>query len=75
MLCNEQGPEVVFDCAGVAASIKFACLSVRSREAVVKVAKCDKEIPCNPEKLLIGENRLVSAKPNNRNICFRLTDF
>jgi threonine dehydrogenase-like Zn-dependent dehydrogenase len=62
-LCNNQGPEVAFDCAGVAASIKSACLSVRSRGTVVNVAKWDKEVPFNPDDLLIGEKKLVSGKP------------
>ncbi|KAF2850054.1 hypothetical protein T440DRAFT_499292 [Plenodomus tracheiphilus IPT5] len=69
MLCNDQGPEVAFDCAGVAASINSACLSVRSRGTVVNVAKWDTEIPFNPDNLLIGEKRLVSA------LSYTTTDF
>lgn len=65
MLCNGQGPEIAFDCAGVAASIKSACLSVRSRGTVVNVAKWDKEIPFHMDHLLIGEKRLLSGKPSH----------
>lgn len=68
MLCNGQGPEVAFDCAGVAASIKSACLSVRSRGTVVNVAKWDNEVPFNPDHLLIGEKRLISGKPSRENL-------
>ncbi|KAI4662932.1 uncharacterized protein J4E79_004244 [Alternaria viburni] len=61
MLCNGQGPDVAFDCAGVATSIKSACLSVRSRGTVVNVAQWGKEIPFNPDNLLVGEKRLITA--------------
>ena len=64
VLCNGQGPEVAFDCAGVAASIKAACLSVRSRGTVVNVAKWGHEIPFDPDNLFLGEKRLVSGKPS-----------
>jgi len=68
MLCNDQGPDVAFDCAGVAASIKSACLSVRSRGTVVNVAQWGKEIPFNPDNLLVGEKRLVTGKPSRETI-------
>jgi len=68
MLCNGQGPDVAFDCAGVAASIKSACLSVRSRGTVVNVAQWGKEIPFNPDYLLVGEKRLVTGKPSRKTI-------
>jgi len=68
MLCNDQGPDIAFDCAGVAASIKSACLSVRSRGTVVNVAQWGKEIPFNPDNLLVGEERLVTGKPSRETI-------
>ena len=34
LLCDGQGPDIAFECAGVAASIKSACLSVRSRGTI-----------------------------------------
>ena len=67
LLCNGQGPEIAFDCAGVAASIKSACLSVRSRGTVVNVATWDKEIPFDMNDLLFGEKRLLSGKSLARN--------
>ncbi|KAI4869755.1 GroES-like protein [Hypoxylon rubiginosum] len=68
-LCNGQGPEVAFDCAGAAATIKSACLSIRSRGTVVNVAKWDKEIPFVMNDLLFGEKRLLSA------LSYTKTDF
>ena len=55
-LCGgENGPDIVFDCAGVPASIKGACESVRSRGAVVNVAIWEKEISFNPNWLVFRE--------------------
>lgn len=50
-----NGPDIVFDCAGVPASIKAACQSVRSRGAVINVAIWEKEIPFNPNWLCFRE--------------------
>ena len=50
-----NGPDIVFDCAGVPASIKGACNAVRSRGAVVNVAIWEKEIPFNPNWLVFRE--------------------
>jgi threonine dehydrogenase-like Zn-dependent dehydrogenase len=55
-LCGgDTGPDIVFDCAGVPASIKGACESVRSRGAVINVAIWEKEIPFNPNWLVFRE--------------------
>lgn len=62
LLCNGQGPSIAFDCAGVAASIKSACLSVGSRGTVVNVATWNKEIPFDMNSLLFGEKRLLSCR-------------
>lgn len=50
-----NGPDIVFDCAGVPASIKSACNSVRPRGTVVNVAIWEKEIPFNPNWLVFRE--------------------
>ena len=62
LLCGGQGPNIAFDCAGVAASIKSACSSVRSRGTVVNVAVPAGELPFDMKGLLIGEKRLVAGE-------------
>lgn len=62
LLCNGQGPEIAFDCAGVAASIKSACLSVRSRGTVVNVAKWDTEILFDMNDLLFESRNSMAAE-------------
>ena len=62
MLCGGQGPDVAFDCAGVAATIKAACLAVRSRGTVVNVAVWEGEILFDFNGLLYGEKRLLTCK-------------
>lgn len=56
-----NGPDIVFDCAGVPASIKTACHAVRSRGAVINVAIWEKEIPFNPNWLTFREASLKSV--------------
>lgn len=43
-----NGPDIVFDCAGVPKSLETACKTVRSRGTVVNVAIWEKEVPFNP---------------------------
>lgn len=50
-----SGPDIVFDCAGVPASIKTACNAVRPRGCVLNVAIWEKEIPFNPNWLTFRE--------------------
>ena len=50
-----NGPDIVFDCAGVPLSIKTACQAVRSRGCVINVAIWEKEIPFNPNWLTFRE--------------------
>lgn len=50
-----NGPDLVFDCAGVPKSIETACKAVRSRGTVVNVAIWEKEIPFNPNWLVFRE--------------------
>ncbi|KAK5174192.1 uncharacterized protein LTR77_001272 [Saxophila tyrrhenica] len=50
-----NGPDIVFDCAGVPASVKASCTAVRSRGTVINVAIFEKEIPFNPMWLTFRE--------------------
>ncbi|KAF3018991.1 hypothetical protein E8E14_012691 [Neopestalotiopsis sp. 37M] len=59
-LCNGHGPDIAFECAGVAASIKSACASVRSRGTVVNVSVYTDEIPFDMGALLL-EKQLLTA--------------
>jgi 2-desacetyl-2-hydroxyethyl bacteriochlorophyllide A dehydrogenase len=54
-LSGRDGPDVVFDCAGVPASLTTACTAVRARGTVVNVAIWEKEVPFNPNLLLLRE--------------------
>lgn len=54
-LCDDMGPNVVFDCAGVPASIKTAGAAVRSLGTIVNVAIWEKEVPFNPNMLVFRE--------------------
>jgi 2-desacetyl-2-hydroxyethyl bacteriochlorophyllide A dehydrogenase len=56
-----NGPDIVFDCAGVPASIKGACNAVRSRGTVLNVAIWEKEIPFNPNWLVFREANLKAV--------------
>lgn len=57
----DTGPDIVFDCAGVPASIKTACTAVRSRGTVVNVAIWEKDVPFNPNMLVFREGRYVAV--------------
>lgn len=60
--CNDgAGPDVVFDCAGVPASLKSACHAVRSKGTVVNVAIWEKEVPFNPNWLVFREAKYVGV--------------
>ncbi|KAF2159669.1 hypothetical protein M409DRAFT_29835 [Zasmidium cellare ATCC 36951] len=50
-----NGPDIVFDCAGVPKSLETACQTVRSRGTVVNVAIWEKEVPFNPNWLVFRE--------------------
>ena len=50
-----NGPDIVFDCAGVPASVKASCNAVKSRGTVINVAIFEKEIPFNPMWLTFRE--------------------
>ena len=68
LLCGGQGPSIAFDCAGVAASIKSACSSVRSRGIVVNVAVSDGDLPFDMKVLLMGEKRLFTGELLNNGL-------
>lgn len=50
-----QGPDAVFDCAGVPQSVETALKAVRTRGAVVNVAIWGKAVPFNPNWLVFRE--------------------
>ncbi|KAF2112989.1 chaperonin 10-like protein [Lophiotrema nucula] len=54
-LSNGDGPDIVFDCAGVPASLATACQAVKTRGTVVNVAIWEKEVPFQPNMLVFRE--------------------
>lgn len=54
-LSGSDGPDVVFDCAGVPASLTTACTAVKARGTVINVAIWEKEVPFNPNMLVFRE--------------------
>ncbi|KAI9815541.1 MAG: hypothetical protein M1827_002675 [Pycnora praestabilis] len=60
-LCGGQGPDIVFDCAGVKMSLKTACETVRARGTVVNVAIWEGEVGFNPNWLVWGERKYVAV--------------
>jgi threonine dehydrogenase-like Zn-dependent dehydrogenase len=54
-LSGADGPEVVFDCAGVPACIETACTAVGVRGAVVSVAIWENSVPFNLKLLVFRE--------------------
>lgn len=60
-LSGADGPDVVFDCAGVPASIETACSAVRARGTVVNVAIWEKAVPFNPNMLVFREAKYTAV--------------
>jgi threonine dehydrogenase-like Zn-dependent dehydrogenase len=60
-LSGGDGPDIVFDCAGVPASLKTACEAVRAKGTVVNVAIWEKEIPFQPNVLGFKEAVFTSV--------------
>ncbi|OJD38951.1 sorbitol dehydrogenase [Diplodia corticola] len=54
-LSGGDGPDVVFDCAGVPSSLMTACAAVKARGTVVNVAIWQKEVPFQPNMLTFKE--------------------
>jgi threonine dehydrogenase-like Zn-dependent dehydrogenase len=60
-LSGTDGPDIVFDCAGVPAGIITACQAVRARGTVVNVAIWEKEIPFQPNMLVFREAKYMAV--------------
>lgn len=61
-LCGgEQGPDIVFDCAGVPASLMTACAAIKSRGTVVNVATWEKDVLFNLNMLLLKEGKYIAV--------------
>lgn len=60
-LSGRDGPDIVFDCAGVPASLTTACNAVRARGTVVNVAIWEKEVPFNPNMLVFREAKYTAV--------------
>ncbi|KAF7562250.1 hypothetical protein G7046_g1897 [Stylonectria norvegica] len=65
-LTGGKGVDVVFDCAGVPASIKGAFEAVKTKGTVVNVAIWEKEIPFNPNWITWKEASFKSVLGYNR---------
>ncbi|CAE7020588.1 hypothetical protein CFE70_002885 [Pyrenophora teres f. teres 0-1] len=61
VLSNSDGPDVVFDCAGVPASLTTACKAVKARGTVVNVAIWETEVPFNPNLLVFREAKYMAV--------------
>ncbi|KAF3037222.1 hypothetical protein E8E12_005001 [Didymella heteroderae] len=60
-LSGTGGPDVVFDCAGVPASIETACTAVKVKGTVVNVAIWEKAVPFNPNMLVFREAKYTAV--------------
>ncbi|KAI9827939.1 MAG: hypothetical protein M1819_006882 [Sarea resinae] len=60
-LCGGEGPDIVFDCAGVPASLVTACTAAKARGTVVNVAMWEQEVPFNPNMLVFYEKTYVAV--------------
>jgi len=65
-LTGGRGPQIALDCAGVAASVKTACLAVRAQGRVVNVAIWEKEVPFQPNNLVFGEKKYSAGMRQSR---------
>ncbi|KAF1948684.1 GroES-like protein [Byssothecium circinans] len=68
-LSGTDGPDVVFDCAGVPASIRTACQAVKAKGTVVNVAVWEKEVPFQPNELVFKESKYTAV------LGYRRSDF
>jgi len=60
-LTGGDGPDIVFDCAGVASALESACKSLKVRGTVVNVAIWEKAIPYQPNNLVWKEGKYVTT--------------
>ncbi|GAB7364051.1 hypothetical protein MBLNU230_g4606t1 [Neophaeotheca triangularis] len=66
-LCGgENGPDIVFDCAGVPVSLETACKAVKSRGTVMNVAIWEKPVPFDPNWLVFKEAKYQAVLGYNR---------
>lgn len=56
-----EGPPISIDCAGLAATLKSACMATRPKGMIVNVAIWEKPIEFNPNLLVFGERRYHSG--------------
>ncbi|KAF2190140.1 sorbitol dehydrogenase [Zopfia rhizophila CBS 207.26] len=60
-LSGSDGPDIVFDCAGVPASLTTACQAVKARGTVVNIAIWEKEVPFQPNMLVFREAKYTAV--------------
>lgn len=60
-LCGGEGPDIVFDCAGVPASFDTACKAIKPRGTVVNVAIWEKAVQFNPNSLVFREGTYLAV--------------
>ena len=60
-LCNGDGADIVFDCAGVPASLETACNAIKSRGTVVNVAIWEKAVDFQPNWLVFKEGKYLAV--------------
>lgn len=60
-LCGGEGPDIVFDCAGVPASFETACKAIKARGTVVNVAIWEKAVTFNPNSLVFNEGKYLAV--------------
>ncbi|KAJ4990835.1 hypothetical protein SVAN01_03624 [Stagonosporopsis vannaccii] len=60
-LSGQGGPDVVFDCAGVPASLETACQAVRVKGTIINVAIWEKAVPFNPNMLVFREAKYTAV--------------
>lgn len=60
-LCDGDGADIVFDCAGLPVTLETACNAIKSRGTVVNVAIWEKAVPFNPNWLVFREGRYVAV--------------
>lgn len=58
---DEQGPSISIDCAGLAVTLKSACLATRPRGIIVNVAIWERAVEFDPNLLVFGERRYHSG--------------
>ncbi|GAB7360463.1 hypothetical protein MBLNU230_g8415t1 [Neophaeotheca triangularis] len=60
-LCDNRGPDIVFDCAGVQAGLDQAILAVRARGTIVNIAVWEKPFSMNANHMLFRERKWVGV--------------